>query len=197
MIKVCRRLLDEQLENLKKCGCPSYIIDEIKNRSGTIVSTAANITKKMPESDNLPLLPVINFEKLPLEIQMLMCSSGNGSPVATAINHSERRTANDGIYFLFDVNLGSAFRNVPPVQAAKNLLAEHRTPINDLEAALALCRHSDVLDKHNIYIFKPQAKKLLCVCRDSRVGITCNTIDPTQIYANFGLPSHSRKMHFD
>jgi len=197
VIQRYRRLLDGQLETLKKCGCPSYIIDEIKNRSGTIVSTAANIMRKMPESDNLPLLPVITFQKIPLEIQMLMNSCSNGSPAAAPANPSEIRMANDGIYFLFDVNLGSAFRNIPPTQAAKNLLATHRAPINDLEAALALCRHSDVLNKHNIYIFNSQAKKLLCVCKDSRVGIACSTLDPMQIYANFGLPSHSRKMHFD
>lgn len=142
------KLFDAQIQTLKDRGCPSVIIDMLREQRDQVLQKASEITiaKK-----HIPFLPVIPRIYLSIYSQMQMVR--NGDKVGyTYLKPSEItdvvKTPQDP-YYIFDVEDGEAMLGKAPKDAEKAIKQQNWRGLTEVEV-IALGIHTNVLSRHYV-----------------------------------------------
>ncbi len=143
------KLFDAQIAILKDRGVPEQIVEIFQGQKAAVLKKASEMTFG---KDNIPFLPVIpRTFRGPYD---LMTMVRNGSKAGyTYFNPtviSDVVDAPKEPYYIYDVEGGESTLGKSPDTVEKVFKQQKRSPLTAAEV-MALCVHTDVLSKHNVW----------------------------------------------
>lgn len=144
-------LFNVQIQKLVERGCPPTILERLRMQKPSVIAKANTMYFPI---DNLPFLPVIPGDVLPIEEQarMIVLPGKNGNAECQCLlKPSEFRSFKkvEGPYFISDVENGARLRDSHPCDSRKALAGSERRGLG-IEEMISLAIHSDALSCHNL-----------------------------------------------
>lgn len=167
------RLLEGQIRQLENLGCPLKIRERFKDDWPEILQ---QLMAWIMPSNYLAALPVIPRPAMPIEEQMMMVSNGHltGYTELEPANISDIVAIPEKPYYLIGVEDGRSMLLETPKQAGALIRGSSRLELVGIEA-IALARHSTVLQDHGIYAVgssfqqaKPSGGKVIALGLDGK-----------------------------
>ncbi len=143
------QLFDNQIETLKKRGCPQIILKILCDQRKIVISKAAKM--EIPE-DNIPFIPVI--PQVYMGIYALMPMIRNKQNLGYTFFNPNLIVNNIATplhpYFIYDIEDGRNTLGKSP-QKAKEVIKEQERCSLTVDEVIALCVHTNVLSRHYVH----------------------------------------------
>lgn len=142
-------LFDEQVQTLADRKCPEGILKNLQRQKIYVIAEAA---KMFFPPVNLPFLPVIPGDILPIEEQVgMIIAPSNGTKAICRIEPKKFNSylPDESPCFVYNVENGAKWRNMPPKQSREIFKENKRLGLNT-EGIISLAIHSDALSYHNL-----------------------------------------------
>lgn len=142
------KLFDTQIQTLKDRGCPTVIIDMLREQRDDVLEKASEITFA---KGHIAFLPVIPRTFLSIYTQMQMVKNGD----KTGYTYLKPYEITDVVetpkdpYYIFDVEDGEAMLGKAPQDAEKAITQQNWRGLTEVEV-ISLGIHTDVLSRHYV-----------------------------------------------
>lgn len=143
------KFFDAQIAVFENRGVPEQIIRGLRSQKSEVVQKASGM---IIGEVNIPFLPVIKPAYLGYYGLMAMVKSGSNAGY-THMNPAaitDKFETPDGLYYIYDVEDGSATRGISPQDAEKIFKNQLRFPLTVAES-ISFCILTDVLSHHYLW----------------------------------------------